>query len=776
MKKFSISISTILMVSLLLTFSVDASEERVTVQKDDNIIEDSMILHTQLSRSLLNEELVYIDTLNEGLTPTIENGRTLVPVRFVAEGFGLDVGWDHETRTVYLESEDREIILKIGEDIININRVPFEMDVSAKIIEDRTFIPLRAVSEALKKEVFYKEGIIIIGEDEINDISDEMIIHLEKILRKEIEYVSEKDVKTEEDSKEDSEQEVEQDNEKYSVEIERQNIKKSTKEEKDQSEIDFLKELLKVKTRLDKQSYLEMHIEEVQEDIFTDLFEYIEEDEIGFVLHEDYFKLIDSSKDDGTYTYEYLYFVVSSKKVEYDNPFELGREKGFLFKKTTTIKWTENGWKAVFDENNFSNNLYDIERFLSTSEIAWAQNKVFGEVLIDGYSEEEIKLPLYNKYDVPKLSSMIYSYPKSFNYYAGGLGVRVDTDFLVVSKLVIDKMNNVSVPFNYGDALKIILNKCNDDIAFIKISEEQPVKNVSVTYAEVGDKIGIIQEAFLRDTSIVIDGIIEDVEKKDGKKYYKISSEMWTRETGTRLYKTSGIVLNSEGEWLGIIIDYCKEADLMTVASSEDIISALNDKENQISYEIPLEGKEYEKMLPEDIREPLKNEAIDVYKELLKYFNERDAKKYVSLFTSVDYTEEFVEENLEEFLKEYIEDYSGENLEEFLKEHLEEYSGENLQEYLQEEYFKTVADPLEIKIIPADDYILSFVSICEELMTLECKSYWVSENETYFNKGSRWLLVNEEMQLEKEDGKWKISAINELALKELTEEEFKKTQ
>jgi len=41
-------------------------------------------------------------TVKLDVPPTITNGRTLVPLRFVAENLGLTVSWDEVTRTVTL--------------------------------------------------------------------------------------------------------------------------------------------------------------------------------------------------------------------------------------------------------------------------------------------------------------------------------------------------------------------------------------------------------------------------------------------------------------------------------------------------------------------------------------------------------------------------------------------------------------------------------------------------------------------------------------------------
>ena len=44
-----------------------------------------------------------------------ENNRTLVPIRFIAEELGADVGWEPDTRTVTIEDKNVFIELAIGE-------------------------------------------------------------------------------------------------------------------------------------------------------------------------------------------------------------------------------------------------------------------------------------------------------------------------------------------------------------------------------------------------------------------------------------------------------------------------------------------------------------------------------------------------------------------------------------------------------------------------------------------------------------------------------------
>lgn len=108
-------------------------------------------------------EKLQIDPQNTEVAPLIENGRTMVPVRFVCEAFGGAADWDEASRTVTLSLHGKEISAKIGENVLFVNGERRELDVPVMISEGRTLLPLRAVSNALDKEVLYEDGFIAIG-------------------------------------------------------------------------------------------------------------------------------------------------------------------------------------------------------------------------------------------------------------------------------------------------------------------------------------------------------------------------------------------------------------------------------------------------------------------------------------------------------------------------------------------------------------------------------------------------------------------------------------
>ena len=81
------------------------------------------------------------------------NGRTQVPVRFVAEALGATVGWDPVAKRVDIGRGGISISMTIGVKEIVVLNVKKPMDTAPIILESRTFVPLRFVSEGFGSKV-----------------------------------------------------------------------------------------------------------------------------------------------------------------------------------------------------------------------------------------------------------------------------------------------------------------------------------------------------------------------------------------------------------------------------------------------------------------------------------------------------------------------------------------------------------------------------------------------------------------------------------------------
>jgi len=89
-------------------------------------------------------------------------GRTMVPVRFIAEALGLTVDWNAEKRQVTITGENTQIILTIDSKQAIIGGVPVELDVAPVIVSGRTFVPIRFVAETFGFEVDWQPPVIIL--------------------------------------------------------------------------------------------------------------------------------------------------------------------------------------------------------------------------------------------------------------------------------------------------------------------------------------------------------------------------------------------------------------------------------------------------------------------------------------------------------------------------------------------------------------------------------------------------------------------------------------
>lgn len=97
--------------------------------------------------------IVNSNTLATDQEPVIVDSRTLVPMRAIFEALGCEVRWDADSKTVYAQKDLQYLSLTIGDDTLYTTKDTISLDVPAQIINNRTMVPLRAVSEALQATV-----------------------------------------------------------------------------------------------------------------------------------------------------------------------------------------------------------------------------------------------------------------------------------------------------------------------------------------------------------------------------------------------------------------------------------------------------------------------------------------------------------------------------------------------------------------------------------------------------------------------------------------------
>ena len=145
-------------------------------KKPQASINDSVILKLNSPDAYVNLFGYKIDNTNEEIVPFVEDGRTLVPVRFISESFGAKVSWNDAERKVTITSGNDKIEVVIGENKLKKNGEEEILDVPAGIYGGRTMLPLRAVVEALGKTVHWDDrGLIVITNDKVIGENDKTV-------------------------------------------------------------------------------------------------------------------------------------------------------------------------------------------------------------------------------------------------------------------------------------------------------------------------------------------------------------------------------------------------------------------------------------------------------------------------------------------------------------------------------------------------------------------------------------------------------------------------
>jgi len=90
--------------------------------------------------------------------PVIRDGRTLAPLRAIFEALGASVEWDDATRTITSRRKDRTIILQIDNPTARVNNAPIVLSVPPVVIGGRTMVPVRFIAESLGAVVTWNES------------------------------------------------------------------------------------------------------------------------------------------------------------------------------------------------------------------------------------------------------------------------------------------------------------------------------------------------------------------------------------------------------------------------------------------------------------------------------------------------------------------------------------------------------------------------------------------------------------------------------------------
>ncbi|SEO83294.1 trypsin-like peptidase domain-containing protein [Paenibacillus sp. OV219] len=142
------------------------------------LFKKAIILYQGSPNAIVDLSDKVIDESNYDVTPLASHGRTLVPLRFIGESLGALVSWNMSDSTVAIQGKSLTVKLKLGSTQMSVGGAVKKLDVPMQNLKGRVYVPLRAVSEAFGKQVFFDRGVIVINDAiNLNPLRDKDMIN-----------------------------------------------------------------------------------------------------------------------------------------------------------------------------------------------------------------------------------------------------------------------------------------------------------------------------------------------------------------------------------------------------------------------------------------------------------------------------------------------------------------------------------------------------------------------------------------------------------------------
>lgn len=137
--------------------------EKSNKQAWERMLSLSVMMKIHNSRLYINGKEKMSD-----VAPTVINGRTFLPLRVIGEGLGGTVSYDDKTETVTILRNGKTVNFTIGAATVTTDGTTSEIDAAPFIENGRTMVPVRAIAEGFGMHVHYDNGLILITEDQID--------------------------------------------------------------------------------------------------------------------------------------------------------------------------------------------------------------------------------------------------------------------------------------------------------------------------------------------------------------------------------------------------------------------------------------------------------------------------------------------------------------------------------------------------------------------------------------------------------------------------------
>ena len=133
-------------VEVVPTF-VEAEEDAdVSEESADSADKEETVLVLTIDQRVYQQDGNY--AVND-VAPIISGERTFLPIRLIAEALGATVSWENETQAVTIVDGDTTIVIYMGQPFATVNGTPVQLDAPAFIANGRTYLPVRFIAENL---------------------------------------------------------------------------------------------------------------------------------------------------------------------------------------------------------------------------------------------------------------------------------------------------------------------------------------------------------------------------------------------------------------------------------------------------------------------------------------------------------------------------------------------------------------------------------------------------------------------------------------------------
>lgn len=151
MKRISKYIGTVLLSALMMT---NVSYAAAPIKYDSFRLDGKV---QRIALANVNIDSYGVTAPKGDVPPLVINSRTLVPAKLVSEKLGASVAWNGKTEQVTIKNDDKTIVLKIKSPTATVNGASKELPdkVSPIIVDSRTMVPLKFLATEFDLDINY---------------------------------------------------------------------------------------------------------------------------------------------------------------------------------------------------------------------------------------------------------------------------------------------------------------------------------------------------------------------------------------------------------------------------------------------------------------------------------------------------------------------------------------------------------------------------------------------------------------------------------------------